>query len=44
LVRIYLSFRREYEDEHGESHADHGGGTPATSADPPGPPGRVATA
>ncbi len=44
LVRIYLSFRREYEDEHGESGADEGGTYPATSADPPGRPGRVATA
>ncbi|MGA2932813.1 MAG: helix-turn-helix transcriptional regulator, partial [Acidimicrobiales bacterium] len=46
LVRIYLSFRRDYEDEHGER-----GPVPPTDAaappdavEPPGPAGRVATA
>ncbi len=44
LVRIYLSFRREYEDERGEQ-APAGAGPPVTSvvapgpAEPPGPPG-----
>jgi transcriptional regulator with XRE-family HTH domain len=46
LVRIYLSFRREYEDERGEQ-APAGAGPPVTSvvapgpAEPPGPPGPV---
>ena len=49
LVRIYLSFRREYEDEHGRggsaqsgNPAAGGGGTERAGLDPadgPGPPG-----
>jgi transcriptional regulator with XRE-family HTH domain len=46
LVRIYLSFRREYEDERRERDdrgvEDQSGGDAA--ADPSSPPGRVATA
>ena len=47
LVRIYLSFRREYEDERTEKEADRDGGavdTTAEPAGPAGPAGRVATA
>ncbi len=43
LVRIYLSFRREHEDERGVTPAGDGGGAPATGT-APGPPDRVATA
>ena len=39
LVRIYLSFRREYEDERGDRGADQGAG-----ATPPASASRVATA
>jgi transcriptional regulator with XRE-family HTH domain len=39
LVRIYLSFRRDYEDEQPEESP----GAP-TATEAPGPPGRVATA
>jgi transcriptional regulator with XRE-family HTH domain len=52
LVRIYLSFRREYEDEHGRSEAPGEGGPGEKNQGSPGPiwadseaaPGRVATA
>jgi transcriptional regulator with XRE-family HTH domain len=53
LVRIYLSFRREHEDEHGEEGRGGPRGprgpsgpteVPAEAAESPGPPGRVATA
>jgi transcriptional regulator with XRE-family HTH domain len=51
LVRIYLSFRRDYEDEHGEKGTDTddpaaASAAPARTAPPerPGPPDRVATA
>ncbi len=46
LVRIYLSFRREYDDEHGGyADADADADADAGAApDPPGPVGRVATA
>jgi transcriptional regulator with XRE-family HTH domain len=56
LVRIYLSFRREYEDEHSapEPEGHHpgeapppgapGSPVPPTAAEPPGPAERVASA
>ena len=44
LVRIYLSFRREYEDEHGEQRRATPVPAPPAATDPPGPAGRVATA
>jgi transcriptional regulator with XRE-family HTH domain len=43
LVRIYLSFRREYDDEHVESEADEGGSPPAAGPGSHAAPGRVAT-
>jgi transcriptional regulator with XRE-family HTH domain len=54
LVRIYLSFRREYEDEHGTAEpegpddaappAGTGSSAPPTAAEPSGPAERVASA
>jgi transcriptional regulator with XRE-family HTH domain len=48
LVRIYLSFRREYQDEHGapEPEPEAEGQEPGapTAAEPPGPAERVASA
>ena len=50
LVRIYLSFRRDYEDERGEPRPRGDGRGPPTAAasvrvaEPPGPAGRVASA
>ncbi len=48
LVRIYLSFRREYEDEHGEraGRGERGerDADPTAGAEPPASAGRVATA
>ncbi len=44
LVRIYLSFRREHEDEHGEKGGVDAVAAPPVVTDPPGPAGRVATA
>jgi transcriptional regulator with XRE-family HTH domain len=47
LVRIYLSFRREYEDEHppaaGASEAAHEGATGTAAPDPAAPAGSLAT-
>jgi transcriptional regulator with XRE-family HTH domain len=48
LVRIYLSFRREYQDEHGapepEPEAEEQEPGAPTAAEPPGPAERVASA
>jgi len=46
LVRIYLSFRRDYEDEHGEQGPVHrsDAAAPPAAVEPPEPAGRVATA
>jgi transcriptional regulator with XRE-family HTH domain len=44
LVRIYLSFRREYADEHIEQGQVDPVPTPSVATDPPDPAGRLATA
>ena len=46
LVRIYLSFRRDFEDEHGEQGPvpPTDAAAPPAAVEPPGPAGRVATA
>jgi transcriptional regulator with XRE-family HTH domain len=44
LIRIYLSFRRDFADEHGAAHDEHG--APPSGPEPPAtePPPHVATA
>jgi transcriptional regulator with XRE-family HTH domain len=45
LVRIYLSFRRDFENEHpAEPEPDRGGEEPAAETEPDGLAGHVATA